>query len=373
PLVDDAPVYRRPWTLAEPLPPLEGAIDLSGAPDETAALLALLASPNLCSKAWIWRQYDRSVRTNTVVGPPGDAAVLRVKGTKKGLALTADVNPRYCFADPMRGAAHAVAEAALNVACTGARPLAITDCLNFGNPERPEIMGQLAAAVKGLSLACRALETPVVSGNVSLYNETDGESILPTPTVGMVGLLDDVARAVPHAFRAEHDVVALLGETRDELGRSEYLATVLGRDEGPCPLLDLLSVRSMVDLLVALAADGLLSSAHDVSEGGLAVALAESAIPNGLGADLNVETALLPAIYLFSQSTPRVVVSFPPGHERAVLEAARRHGVPTAFLGRVSRGSLRVAVSGNVVLDVPVSTLTRVSEEAFGKMMEVTE
>ena len=313
------------------------------------------------------------MRTNTVAGPPGDAAVLRVKGTKKGLALTADVNPRYCFADPMRGAAHAVAEAALNVACTGARPLAITDCLNFGNPERPEIMGQLAAAVKGLSLACRALETPVVSGNVSLYNETDGESILPTPTVGMVGLLEDVARAVPHAFRAEHDVVALLGETRDELGRSEYLATVLGRDEGPCPLLDLLAVRSMVDLLVDLAADGLLSSAHDVSDGGLAVALAEAAMPNGLGADLNVETALLPAIYLFSQSAPRVVVSFPPGRERAVLEAARRHGVPTAFLGRVSRGGLRVAVSGNVVLDVPVSTLTKVSEEAFGKMMEVTE
>jgi phosphoribosylformylglycinamidine synthase len=373
PLVDEAPVYRRPWTLAEPLPPLEGAIDLSGAPDEATALLALLASPNLCSKAWIWRQYDRSVRTNTVIGPPGDAAVLRVKGTSKGLALTADVNPRYCFADPMRGAAHAVAEAALNVACTGARPLAITDCLNFGNPERPEIMGQLAAAVKGLSLACRALETPVVSGNVSLYNETDGESILPTPTVGMVGLLDDVARAVPHAFRAEHDVVALLGETRDELGRSEYLATVLGRDEGPCPLLDLLAVRSMVDLLVDLAADGLLSSAHDVSEGGLAVALAEAAIPNGLGADLNVETALLPTVYLFSESAPRVVVSLPPGNAKAVLEAARRHGVPTAFLGRVTKDRLRVSVSGNAVLDIPIPTLKKTSEEAFEKMMEITE
>ena len=295
-----------------------------------------------------------------------------MKGTTKGLALTADVNPRYCFADPMRGAAHAVAEAALNVACTGARPLAITDCLNFGNPERPEILGQLAAAVKGLSLACRALETPVVSGNVSLYNETDGESILPTPTVGMVGLLEDVARAVPHAFAAEHDVVALFGETRDELGRSEYLATVLGRDEGPCPRLDLLGVRSLVDLLCDLATDGLLSSAHDVSEGGLGVALAEAAIPNGLGADLNVETALLPTVYLFSQSTPRVVVSFPPGNEKIVLEAARRHGVPTAFLGRVTKDLLRVSVSGNVVLDVSVSTLRQASEEAFERMMETT-
>ena len=373
PLVDEAPVYRRPWTLAEPLPPLEGGIDLSGAPDDATALLVLLASPNLCSKTWIWRQYDRSVRTNTVIGPPGDAAVLRVKGTTKGLALTADVNPRWCLADPMRGAAHAVAEAALNVACTGARPLAITDCLNFGNPERPEILGQLAAAVKGLSLACRALETPVVSGNVSLYNETDGESILPTPTVGMVGLLEDVSRAVPHAFAAEHDVVALFGETRDELGRSEYLATVLGREEGPCPLLDLLGVKSMVDLLVELAGDSLLSSAHDVSDGGLAVALAEAAIPGGLGADLNVETALLPTVYLFSQSSPRVVVSFPPANGKAVLEAARRHGVPTTLLGRVARERLRVAVSGNVVLDVPVSTLAEASSEAFGRMMEVTE
>ena len=371
PLVDEAPVYNRPWTLVEPLRPIEGTIDLSGKPDDTTALLALLASPNLCGKAWIWRQYDRSVRTNTVIGPPGDAAVLRVKGTSKGLAVTADVNPRYCFADPMRGAAHAVAEAALNVACTGARPLAVTDCLNFGNPERPEILGQLAAAVKGLALACRALETPVVSGNVSLYNETDGESILPTPTVGMVGLLEDVARAVPHAFAREHDVVALFGETRDELGRSEYLATVLGREEGPCPSLDLVGARSMVDLLVSLAADGLLSSAHDVSEGGLAVALAEAAIPNGLGADLNLETALLPTVYLFSESTPRVVVSCPPENGRAVLEAARRHGVPTAFLGRVARDVLRVRVSGSVVLDVPVATLKRASEEAFPTMMEV--
>ena len=308
-----------------------------------------------------------------MIGPPGDAAVLRVKGTKKGLAITADVNPRYCLADPTRGAAHAVAEAALNVACTGARPLAITDCLNFGNPERPEIMGQLAAAVKGLSLACRALETPVVSGNVSLYNETDGESILPTPTVGMVGLLEDASRAVPHAFAAEHDVVALLGETRDELGQSEYLATVLGREEGPCPQLDLLTVRSMVDLLVELSGDGLLSSAHDVSEGGLATALAEAAIPSGLGAELNVETALLPTVYLFSQSAPRAVVSFPPGNERAVLEAARRHGVPTAFLGRVTKGPLRVRVSGNVVLDVPVAELREASEGAFPKLMEVPE
>jgi phosphoribosylformylglycinamidine synthase len=189
----------------------------------------------------------------------------------------------------------------------------------------------------------------------------------------MVGLLEDVARAVPHAFAAEHDVVALFGETRDELGRSEYLATVLGREEGPCPQLDLLAVRSMVDLLVELAGDGLLTSAHDVSEGGLGVALAEAAVPNGLGADLNVETALLPTVYLFSQSTPRAVVSFAPGNERAVLEAARRHGVPTAFLGRVTKGPLRVNVGGNAVLDVPVAELKEASEGAFEKLMEVPE
>ncbi|HEX2798621.1 MAG TPA: phosphoribosylformylglycinamidine synthase subunit PurL, partial [Thermoanaerobaculia bacterium] len=244
PLVQEAPLYRRASTAPKPLPS-STPVSLDGAPDDAAALRTLLASPNLCSKRWIATQYDWSVRTNTVAGPGGDAAIIRVPGTPKGLAMTCDVNPRYVAADPQTGAAHAVAEAALNLACVGAKPLAVTDCLNFGNPERPEILGQFAAAIRGLSEACRAFETPVVSGNVSLYNETDGVSILPTPTVGMVGLLDDVTRTVGLHFAREGDIVALLGTTRDEMGASEYLATVLGRDEGPCPALDLASTRAL--------------------------------------------------------------------------------------------------------------------------------
>jgi phosphoribosylformylglycinamidine synthase II len=373
PLVDEAPVYERPFVLPDTAAPIEGAIDLAGAPGDAAALLTLLGSPNLSSKRWITTQYDWSVRTNTVLGPGGDAAVLRVKGTPKGLAVTADVNPRWVAADPYRGAAHAVAESALNVACTGAQPIGVTDCLNFGNPERPEILGQLVAAVRGIGVACRVLETPVVSGNVSLYNETEGRSILPTPTIGMVGLLYDVTRAVGIHFRREGDVVALLGETRDELGASEYLATVLGREEGPCPSLDLLAGKALVSLLIELATDGLLSSAHDVSAGGLAVTLAESSLgPADLGADLNVQTALLPTLLLFSESAHRAVVSFEPGRERLVLEAAARHGVPTSLLGRVSSGALRVLVNGHPALALSLEEMRNVFEGSFVRLVEET-
>ena len=242
--------------------------------------------------------------------------------------MTCDVNPRYVAADPQTGAAHAVAEAALNLACVGARPLAVTDCLNFGNPERPEILGQFAAAIRGISEACRVFETPVVSGNVSLYNETDGVSILPTPTVGMVGLLDDVTRSVGFHFAHEGDVVALLGTTRDEMGASEYLATVLGRDEGPCPPLDFASARALVNMLLEPVRDGMLSSAHDVSEGGLAVALAEAAMgPGGFGADLDVEdAALVHAAALLADGGARRRFAAA-GRERDLVEAARRYGV----------------------------------------------
>jgi phosphoribosylformylglycinamidine synthase len=281
------------------------------------------------------------------------------------------VNPRWCAADPYRGAAHAVAESALNVACVGAAPLGITDCLNFGNPERPEVLGQLAAAVRGIAVACRVLEVPVVSGNVSLYNETDGRSIAPTPTIGMVGLLEDVSRAVGIRFRHEGDLVALLGETRDELGASEYLATVLGREEGSCPALDLLAAKALVALLVELTRDGLLASAHDISTGGLAVALAECALSSAnLGADLNFQSALLPTVLLFSESAHRAVVSFEPGRERQVLEAAKRHGVPTALLGRVTPAALRVSVNARPALGVPIDVLRDAHERSFVRLME---
>lgn len=371
PLVDEAPVYERPVLIAAPGLGTEGSVWIDGAPDDTTALKLLLASPNLCGKRWITDQYDWSVRTNTVVGPGGDAAVLRVKGTGKGLVLTADVNPRYVAADPARGAAHAVSESALNLACVGAVPLAVTDCLNFGNPERPEVLGQLAAAVDGISEACRVLETPVISGNVSLYNETDGRSILPTPTIGMVGLLDDVTTAVPMRFRKEGHLVAVLGETRDELGASEYLATILGREDGPCPRLELEATKALVALLVELARDRYLASAHDVSDGGLAVAFAECcAGAEQLGADVNLQSALLPTPLLFSQSSPRAIVSFPPESTRSVLEAAQRHGVPTALLGRVTEGSLKIAINGQPAIDIRTEEIRQISETAFEKLLE---
>ena len=370
PLVESAPLYRRAFTIFKALPPTT-PVSLDGAPDDAAALRTLLASPNLCGKRWITNQYDWSVRTNTVAGPGGDAAVIRVPGTAKGLAMTCDVNPRYVAADPQTGAAHAVAEAALNLACVGAKPLAVTDCLNFGNPERPEILGQFAAAIRGLSEACRVFETPVVSGNVSLYNETDGVSILPTPTVGMVGLLDDVTRTVGLHFAREGDIVALLGTTRDELGASEYLATILGRDEGPCPSLDFASARALVNMLLETVRDGMLTSAHDVSEGGLAVALAEAAMgPRGLGADIDVKTPLSSTRLLFSQTAGRAVVSLPAGRERNLVEAGRRYGVATALLGRVVPGRLAASVNGVRAFDIETTALKALSESAFERLLE---
>src|SRR5262249_5261381 len=236
--------------------------------------------------------------------------VMRVKGTRKGTGMKSDVNPFFCAFDPYRGGAMAVAEAARSIAATGARPLAITDCLNFGSPEKAEVMAQFEASVRGITDACRALSVPVVSGNVSFYNETDGRAIPPTPTVGMVGLLDDVSKHVRVPFRKSGDLVALLGQTRDELGASEFLRTIRGRDEGPCPEVDLEAEKKLVDLLVALAYRGLLGSAHDVSDGGLAVAIAESVMQSGLGATIVLDGAARPSALLFGESTGRAVISF---------------------------------------------------------------
>src|SRR5438552_1884736 len=284
PLSSEAPLYDRPRAATRPRPaplwPHE-----SEPSDYGDCLRRILESPNVARKSWIWTQYDHMVGTNTVERPGGDAAIVRVKGTTKALALKSDVNPFFCALDPYRGGALAVAEAARSIACVGARPLAVTDCLNFGNPEKPEVMGQFEAAVRGISDACRALEIPVVSGNVSFYNETDGRAIPPTPTIGMVGLLEDVEKRVGVPFRREGDIVALLGEARDELGGSEFLRTVRGREEGPCPAVDLPAERRLVDLLVRLARNGNLASAHDLSDGGLAVALAECAMNSGLGCE----------------------------------------------------------------------------------------
>ena len=372
PLSDRAPLYDRPRTAPIPVGSA-GWERLPEPADSGACLRAILAGPNVAEKSWIWTQYDHMVGTNTVERPGGDAAVLRIKGTSKGIAVKSDVNPFFVACDPYRGAAIAVAEAARSIAATGARPLAVTDCLNFGNPERPEIMGQFEAAVRGLSDACRALSVPVVSGNVSFYNETDGRGILPTPTVGMVGLLDDVSRHVRLPFRDAGDAVALLGESRDELGGSEFLRTVHGRDDGPCPEVDLEAERRLVDLLVRLAREGLLSSAHDVSDGGLAVALAESAMTGGLGADVRLDSPLRVSALLFGETTGRTILSFKPRNEAAIRSAAAELDVPFAVVGTVGGARLRISVGDRTRIDEDVTTLRDLWKTAFERAIESGE
>ncbi|HSE65124.1 MAG TPA: phosphoribosylformylglycinamidine synthase subunit PurL [Thermoanaerobaculia bacterium] len=370
PLSDRAPLYDRPCVA----PAAVGSRGWEALPEPGsygACLRRILASPNVARKSWIWTQYDHMVGTNTVERPGGDAAVLRIKGTSKAIAIKSDVNPFFCSCDPYRGAAIAVAEAARSIAATGARPLAVTDCLNFGNPERPEIMGQFEAAVRGLADACRALSTPVVSGNVSFYNETDGRPILPTPTVGMVGLLDDVERRVTMPFRRRGDFVALFGKTRDELGASEFLRTIHGRDEGPCPEVDLAAERRLVDLLVGLAREGRLASAHDVSDGGLAVALAECAMEANLGASVVLAPEPRPSAHLFGESTGRVLVTFSPGERGSVESAAQAAGVPMDVIGRVGGERLEVRAGGGPpLLDEPVAELHRIWTSSFARAIE---
>jgi phosphoribosylformylglycinamidine synthase II len=369
PLSDRAPVYDRPRATLSPAPPGRWRDEPEPA-DYGDCLRRILSGPNVAEKGWIWTQYDHMVGTNTVERPGGDAALVRVKGTTKALALKSDVNPFFCALDPYRGGAIAVAEAARSIACTGAVPLAITDCLNFGSPERPEVMAQFAAAVRGISDACRALDVPVVSGNVSFYNETDGRAIPPTPTVGMVGLLDDVERRVRMPFRSEGDVVALLGTTRDELGGSEFLRVIRGRDEGACPEIDLEAERRLVHLLTALARHRKLASAHDLSDGGLAVALAECAMKSGLGAGIALDSEVRASALLFGESTGRALVTLEPRAEAAVRAAAEQSGVPFAVIGRVAGDRLRISLRNRELVDEPVGSLRELWSTAFARALE---
>lgn len=335
-LTEECPVYvrerRKPEYLSElwayPLTELPEPLDYG------EALLKLLSSPNIASKEWVYRQYDYMVRIDTVVRPgAADAAVLRVKGTKKGLAVTTDGNSRYCYLDPETGGAIAVAEAARNLSCTGARPLGLTDCLNFGNPEKPEVAWQFYHCVLGMSRACTHLNIPVVGGNVSFYNETNGEAIYPTPVVGMVGLLENIEERCTAGFKQEGDLVLLLGETRDELGGSEYLALLHGVVAGRPPELDL-NLEAVVQQMVREAiARGLVQAAHDCSEGGLAIALAEMAILGGIGAEITLESPLRPSSLLFSETQSRILVSARPDKVEKLQELARAFQVPVKILG----------------------------------------
>jgi phosphoribosylformylglycinamidine synthase II len=346
-LADEAPVYRREATPRAPEPPL----DLGTLPetDLQAALLQLLAHPTISSKNWVWRQYDHMVRTGTMVAPGSDAAVFYVREAGKILAATTDCNALYCRLDPREGARIAVAEAARNLACSGAVPLAVTDNLNFGNPYKPENFWQLRECVEGLADACRAFGTPVTGGNVSLYNESPAGAIDPTPTVGMVGLIEDARHVTTQCFKQAGDVILLLGGTGDELGGSQYVAVVHGRKEGLPPRLDYARELSLHEAVRDVIRHGLAQSAHDCSEGGLAVALAECCIsgPELLGALVNLPLdGKLPAQLLFNESQSRIVLSVRPENLDVVLAALRFHRVPVEEIGEVGGSSLKISCRG---------------------------
>jgi phosphoribosylformylglycinamidine synthase len=339
PLVSEAPVYDRPHAVPTPPPALK-AEDVPEAMPVPKALLTLMSSPDLASRRWIWEQYDHLVRGETVIRPGGDAALVRVADTTKALAVTTDCAPRYCVADPVTGGRQAVAEAYRNICATGATPLAVTNNLNFGNPERSEIMGQFVGCVTGIGEACRALDFPVVSGNVSLYNETNGKGILPTPVIGGVGLIEDCSKAVRIALPADASLIAL-GATAGWLGASLYLRELSGREDGAPPPVDLDAERRAGELVRHLIADRLVSACHDVSDGGLLVAAAEMALAGGVGLTLARSDDTGPAhAYWFGEDQGRYLVAT--ADADAVLAAAEKDGVEAAMLGTSGGDALTV-------------------------------
>jgi phosphoribosylformylglycinamidine synthase len=353
PLTEEAPVYRRPVEEPADLAERWRAPEVPQPEDLRGTLEKLLGTPEFASKAWIWTQYDHTVRTNTVQGPGGDAAVLLLKGTPSGIAMTSDVNPVYCYLDPRRGGMQAVAEAVRNLACAGAEPVGLTDCLNFGNPERPEISWQFREAIRGMSDACRALAVPVISGNVSFYNETEGQSIYPTPTVGMVGVIPDVATVPEPAFVRAGDRIVLLGRQRSEFGGAAYLRLLHGIEQGRPPEVDLDAELRLAKLLRGLVAQKLVRTAHDLAEGGFLIALAECCLGRGMGATVSVP---LEGADLFSEAQARALVACAPADADRVLAAAEAAGVPAVDLGETGGGDLTVR-SGSDVLRAPVAVL----------------
>jgi len=341
PLTEGCPTYEREGIESEEIRALRETDlreHLIPEGDLTRSLLLLLGSPNVASKRWIFQQYDSTVRTSTVVRPGGDAGVIRIRGTKRAVAATTDCNGRFVYLEPRTGAMAAVAEAARNLVCVGAVPTAITNNLNFGNPLKPHIYYQLREAVMGMRDACTAFETPVTGGNVSLFNETDGRAIYPTPVIGMVGVVDDVSKITRQAFRGVDDDIVLLGLNTGELGGSEYLYVTAELVAGHPPAVDLHGERMLQQAVLAMNHEGLLSSAHDCSEGGLACALAECALGDGenpLGVAAEIDEDLRPVVALFGESQGRIVVSCRPDRTAEVLRIAKRHDVPAGTIGKV--------------------------------------
>jgi phosphoribosylformylglycinamidine synthase len=348
--------------------------------DHNASLLKLLAAPNLASKEWVYRQYDHMVRTNTAILPGADAAIVRIKETRRALAMCLDGNGRYSAADPREGAKQIVAEAARNVVCVGARPLAVTNCLNFPSPERPEVMWAFSETIDGMAEACLAFDTPVISGNVSFYNETEGRGILPTPVIGMVGLVEDVRRIIQPGFKTDGDLIALLGETHDDLTISEYAATIEGRSiaemiqAGRLASVDLKLEQAVQATCLAAADESLLRSAHDAADGGLCIALAESCFSTlnrpSIGATIDLNGALPVAAQLFGETPSRIIVSFHESARTRLAEIAAQFNCPLAIIGRVGGAELRITIEGQPAISQNVNQLETHWRTSLGKKLQ---
>jgi phosphoribosylformylglycinamidine synthase len=366
-LADDAPRYERPYS-----PPgyqdMLTNLNYDAIPDvkdPNAVLLLLLESPAIASKRWVYEQYDHMVRTNTMVRPGSDAAVVRIKGTNKAVAMTVDCNSRYCLLHPYEGARLAVVEAARNLVCSGAEPIGLTDCLNFGNPERPDVMWQFVLAIEGIKDACEQFKIPIVSGNVSFYNETNGLSIYPTPMLGMIGLIEQADHTMTQWFKHEGDDIILLGSSREDIGGSEYVKVIHAREQGSPPLLNVETEQALQACVLTLIRDGLVQSAHDCSDGGLAVALAEGCMSgpdHSLGAVVRLTPARLRKdAILFGESQSRVVLSAKQADRQAILDQAACLGVPAEVIGTVKGDRLIIYLgddrSTEKVIDASIAAL----------------
>ena len=371
PLSSEAPKYDRPYARGEYMDELNKPVDVKEPDHLKGVLLKLLAAPNIASKRWVYTQYDHMVRVGTTVLPGSDASVIRIPDSKKGIALSADCNSRICRLDPRTGGMAAVAESARNVAVSGARPRAFTNCLNFGNPEKADIMWQFVEAVEGMADAGKALDTPVVSGNVSLYNETEGKGIYPTPTIVMVGVIDDVEKAVTSTFKLEGSNIFLLGENTDEIGGSEYLSIIHGIEKGTPPKIDLAKEKSLINLLVEAADESLMLAAHDTAEGGLAVALAEMCFgEKQMGVRINLEDDMRTDHLLFAETQGRVIAEVGGLNSAAFEKLAEKHGVKCTQIGTVEGAHIVIKHQGRTVIKAEVQEAADKFLNTIGEWMK---
>jgi phosphoribosylformylglycinamidine synthase len=379
-LTDDAPLYHRPIGEWKPKFPREKPANISLAKenrDFTPEVKKLLASPNICSKRWVHEQYDTMVQTNTAQAPGDDAGVIRVKGTTRGLAMALDCNSRWAYLEPKLGAMHSVAEAARKVACAGAAPVAATNCLNFGNPEKPEIMAQFSAVIDGMTEACNALGTPITGGNVSFYNETLGEGIYPTPTVGIVGIMEDVTKVVSSHFQKAGEALLVLhkggcSHTEQEFGSSEYAKELMGAIWGVPPALDLKMEVALQKCAVELADKRLISAAHDISEGGIAVALAEMGFRRNIGVKAEFKSPEWPPeMGLFAEHASHIFVTCDQSKVKDIQSIAVRYGLAADLRGQTQAENFEITYNGSVVVSAPVADLKKSWSESLEKMLHV--